>query len=247
MRYPEDYINKIICGDCLDVMKGIPYKAVDLVLTSPPYNKNGFRGRKDNSRGEGRWSGADISYGEYQDDMDESDYKNWQVNILNEGTRLLKLNGSFFYNHKIRRANHKASHPIEWILRSDIGFYQQIIWDRRSSVDHNIGYLDPTTELIFWLTNGVPVCKKSPKFATEIWSFPPDNNNSHPAPFPITMAHLVIEMTTKEGDIVLDPFSGSGTVAVACKELNRNYIGIELNPKYCEIAQRRLSQEYLFT
>lgn len=246
MKYPDDYINKIICGDCLDVMKGIPDDSIDLIVTSPPYNKNGFRGHKDNSKGRGRWSGADISYGNYEDNLDEDIYKKWQVDILNEGYRILKNNGSFFYNHKIRRANHQASHPYEWIQKSNLKFYQQIIWDRNGTPDHNIGYLDPTTELIFWLTKEIPICNKIQKFTTEMWRFPPDNNNSHPAPFPIIMADVIIQMASNKYGLVLDMFSGSGTVAVSCKALNRKFIGIEINHKYCEIAQRRLSQGVLF-
>jgi len=246
MKWPDDYINKVICGDCLEVMKGIPDKSVDLVLTSPPYNKTGYRGHRDNSKGRGRWSGADIAYGNFQDDLAEPEYQKWQIQILNECYRTLKKRGSVLYNHKIRRAKSQASHPMEWLLKTNLKFYQQIIWDRGSTPDHNLTYLDPITELIFWFTKDKPLCHKDNKWATEIWRFNADNNNNHPAPFPLTLANLCISLTTLPDMLILDPFLGSGTTAVACKELGRKYIGIEINEHYCQIAERRLAQDYLF-
>lgn len=231
----------IICGDALTELKKMPSESVDCVVTSPPYNKNGFRGKRDQSNGDGRWSGSDISYGEYKDDLDEEEYKNWQIIILDEVYRILKPEGSVFYNHKIRRANHKASHPFEWINKSNLIFYQQIVWDRGGGPDHNINYLDPITELIFWLTKEIPtVHKTNKKYSTEIWRIKPDMNNKHPAPFPLALAQICISLSTQEGDTVLDPFMGSGTTGIACKELKRDFIGIELNPDYCKMAERRI-------
>ena len=229
---------KIYCGDCLEIMPLLP--KVDLVVTSPPYNKNGFRGKRDTSSGKGRWSGSDISYGDYQDDRDEDDYKDWQIKILNQLGILLNEGGSIFYNHKVRRFNHSASHPFEWIIKSDVKFYQQIIWNRGGGPDHNIGYLDPTTELIFWLCNDKPTCNKIRGFETEVWNFPPEMNTEHPAPFPLKLSKRCLEIGSNKWKTVLDPFSGSGTTVVACKELGRNGIGIEINKKYCEIAKKRL-------
>lgn len=129
MIYPNDYINKIICANCLDIMQGIPDNSIDLVLTSPPYNKNGFRGGKIEQT-KGCWIGSKIEYDNYEDNMPEEDYKNWQISILDECYRIIKSTGSIFYNHKIRRSNHKASHPFEWVMKSKCNFYQQITWDR---------------------------------------------------------------------------------------------------------------------
>ena len=239
--------NTIIQGDSLEVLKTLPDESTDCCITSPPYNKTGFRGHRDNSVGKGRWSGADIAYGDFKDDMDEQEYQAWQVDILNELYRIIKPNGSIFYNHKVRRNEGKASHPMEWILKSKLNFYQQIIWNRGSGPDHNVNYLDPTTELIFWLTKGTPkVFKTQNRYATEIWSITPDFNNQHPAPFPIVLPEIAILLTTEKDDLVLDPFNGSGTTCIAAQKLGRKYIGIELNPDYIKIAENRLKQEVLF-
>jgi len=244
LKYPDDFINKIICGDCLEVMKEIPDNSVDCVITSPPYNKTGFRGRRDKSKGKGRWRGSDIRYGNYLDDKNENEYKVWQVKILDECYRIIKDSGSIFYNHKIRRANGIASHPFEWIQKCKAIFYQQIIWDRGGSPDHNVNYLMPTTELIFWLTKNKPKVFKKKEIG-EVWRLNPDKNNLHPAPFPINLCGRIISLTTNPNDLILDPFLGSGTTAVAAKHLKRNFIGIEINPDYCKIAHKRLGQEIL--
>lgn len=238
-----EYINKIICGDCIEVMKGMPDNFIDLVVTSPPYNKNGFRGRKDTSRGKGRWQNSDISYGNYEDNLSENKYQEWQINIINRLYKLIKSDGSIFYNHKERRANNIVSHPLSWILKTKAKYWQEIIWNRLSTVDHNINYLYPINELIFWLVKNKPKVFKSNNngYQTTIWEIPPKAEKRHPAPFPLKLAKLCILLTTKENDIILDPFVGIGTVAIACKQLKRNYIGIDISKEYCEIAQKRIS------
>ena len=62
----------------------------------------------------------------------------------------------------------------------------------------------------------------------------------HPAPFPVELPRRLIEFYSYEGDVILDPFIGSGTTSLACKKLNRHFIGIEINQKYCDIANKRL-------
>jgi len=239
VKYPDDYINQIICGDCLEVMKGISNESINLIVTSPPYNKNGFRGRKDTSKGKGRWQNSNINYGEYEDNLPEGEYQKWQINIINKLHKLIKTDGSIFYNHKERRANNIVSHPLSWILKTEAKYWQEIIWNRLSTVDHNINYLSPVNELIFWLTKNKPkVFKKSGQ--NTIWNISPKPEKRHPAPLPLKLVKLCILLTTEKNDIVLDPFMGIGTVAIACKELGRNYIGIEISEEYCEIARRRV-------
>ena len=238
--YYSDKWVAIAHADCREILPDLPQ--VDLVVTSPPYNKTGFRGHRDNSKGRGRWSGADIVYGKYFDDLNDIQYQEEQTGLLNDIHRLIKPTGSVFYNHKVRRAKSKASHPIEWILKSNLVFYQQIVWNRLSTCDHNINYLDPITELIFWLVKDKPKVFKGKNYATEVWEFSPDTANTHPAPFPIRLPSICIGLTTQENDLILDPFLGSGTTCYCAKKLLRKSIGIEIDEKYCEIAAKRCSQ-----
>jgi len=218
----------------------MPSDSVDLIFTSPPYNKTGYRGGKISDR---RWVG-DIAYDLYEDNMEELKYREWQIQVLNECYRVIKPTGSILYNHKIRRSKSKASHPMEWILKSNAVFYQQITWDRGSTPDMNVNYLIPTTELIFWLVKDKPKCNRNIRdFSTEVWRIPPDSGNTHPAPFPLLLANVAILLTTSEGDVVLDPYVGSGTTALSAYKLNRKYIGIDISPTYCDQSISRINDE----
>jgi modification methylase len=184
-------INKIYNENCLDTMAKMPDNFVDLIITSPPYNKAGYAGFIHKGHSKDVWQkGRNIEYGgdAERDFMVESEYQEQQIKVLNEMQRVLKPDGSIFYNHKVRVAQHKASHPIEWILKTNLTFRQQIIWDRKSGPSiAPIRYV-PTTELIFWLTK-IP-CQPNferiskPLFFGEVWQFSPKPNPLHPAQFP---------------------------------------------------------------
>lgn len=96
-------------GDCLEIMKDIPDDSIDIIITSPPYNI-------------GKMHSNRLQFGTYDgNDMKEEDYQQWQLDILKEYFRILKDDGSLFYNHKVRIKKGKAIHPLEWILK--IRFY----------------------------------------------------------------------------------------------------------------------------
>jgi len=231
-------VNKVVCGDCLKVMKDIPDKSINLVITSPPYNKHSANKKHDPKDA---WVKSAISYGEFKDDLPEKDYQKNQKEVLEECLRVLKDDGSIFYNHKPRLVNHKAIFPHEWLLSFNIR--QMIIWDRGNSPVLDPIRFMPIVEYIFWITKG----RFSPKFNPEafhykeIWRINPEKNNPHPAPFPSEIPKRCIVACSQENDLILDPFLGSGTTAVACKELGRRFIGIEISEEYCKIAEHRLS------
>ena len=104
MIFPDDFINKIICGDCISVMKQIPDESLDLVITSPPYNlKNSTGNGMKDGRG-GKWKNAALvnGYSNHNDNMPHKEYVQWQRNCLAEMFRLIKNDGAIFYNHKWR-------------------------------------------------------------------------------------------------------------------------------------------------
>ena len=241
----ENYINKIICGDCVEVMQGMPDNSVDLIVTSPPYNKHSAKrkcGKTDS------WQKANIDYGDFEDDMPEEKYQEWQKQVIRECLRILKPEGSIFYNHKPRIVNHKVIFPHEWL--NEFIIREMIIWNRKNSpVLEPIRFM-PIVEYIFWITKE----RKTPKFNskafhyTEIWEIPPKIDKHHPATFPEKLVERCLYACSYKNDIVLDPFCGSGTTAVACKQLGRRYIGIEVSEKYCQIARDRINntEEPLF-
>jgi len=241
-------INKIYNEDCLTTMARIEDNSVDLVITSPPYNKAGYEGFIRKRHSADSWSnGRNIEYdGIAENDfMIEADYQEQQIKVLNELHRILKPNGSVFYNHKVRVAQHKASHPIEWILKSNFTFRQQLIWNRNSPAVAPIRYL-PNTELIFWLTK--TPCQpnfervKEPLFVGEVWEFSAKPNKLHPAPFPEELpTNIMMCIKDKENIVVYDPYNGTGTTCKVAKQFGFNYIGSEINKGYCELAEKQIN------
>jgi modification methylase len=235
-------------GDCIEVIDQLINDGIkiDVIITSPPYNKAGFEGFIRKRHGKDNWKTRNIDYdsNELNDFMPENEYQKWQINFLNKCYEILNDDGSIFYNHKIRVANHKASHPIEWILKSNLIFRQQLIWDRKASpAVAPIRYI-PSTELIFWLTKK----QIQPKFTRsmdlqhkgEVWDIAPSKNDPHPATFPIELVENILPNLDKNA-LILDPFMGIGTTGLACKKHNMNFIGIEKSKNYFNIAQEKLN------
>lgn len=241
-------INKIYNECCLETMARMSDNFIDLIITSPPYNKAGYEGFIRKRHIKDNWSGGrNIEYeGDAENDfMIESEYQHQQIEVLNEMGRVLKPNGSIFYNHKIRVAKHKASHPIEWILKSNLIFRQQIVWNRKSSPAVSpIRYL-PNTELIFWLTK--EPCQpnferaKKPLFKGEVWDFSAKPNKLHPAPFPQELPmNIMMCIKEKENILVYDPYSGTGTTCESAIKFGFNFIGSEISKEYVDISNKRI-------
>lgn len=237
------YLNKIICGDCLTVMKQLPDKCVDLVVTSPPYNlKNSTGNGMKDGRG-GKWSNAALinGYATYDDNMPYDEYCEWQKNCLKEMMRLIKDDGAIFYNHKWRVQNGLIQDRREII--ADFPVRQIIIWRRKGGINFNAGYFLPTYEVIYLIAKkDFKLAPKASRYG-DVWEFMQEQKNSHPAPFPVALIDRIVSSTNAQ--IILDPFMGSGTTAVVAQGLKRNFIGIELSKEYCEMAEKRLKKNLI--
>lgn len=232
---------RLILGDCIEEMKKISDNSVDCIITSPPYNKKGLSGKI--TPGNQIWKKFNIDYNSYGDDLSENDYHLWMIDCLNEMKRILKPNGSIFFNHKPRRHNNRVHLPNDFISKSELNIYQLIIWNRLSSPNIRKDLLLPCTEHIYWLTKSKPKVFKEnlPKeFQSEVWTINPDKNSHHPAPFPKKLVENCILLSTEPGDLCLDPFLGSGTSAIVSKSLNRNFLGIEIDEKYLNLTKKNL-------
>jgi len=234
----EEYLNKIIQGDALTVLKNLPDEIIDVGVTSPPYNKG------ENKKG---WLVKNVIYSGASDRLPEDKYQENQIAVLNEIFRITKPGGSFFYNHKIRWERGIMLHPMDWLRKTKWVIRQEIIWDRMIAANIRGWRFWQIEERIYWLYK--PKGKNligeelKPKHAllTSIWRFPPERKNPHPAPFPIELPTRIIYsiMDEKKG-IVLDPYCGSGTTLVAAKILGHDFIGIEVSEEYIKFAEERL-------
>ena len=168
--------------------------------------------------------------------MPHNEYAQWQYLCLKEMYRLIKNDGAIFYNHKWRVQNGLMQNRND-IIR-DMPVRQIIIWKRKGGINFNPGYFLPTYEVIYLIPKpDFKLVAKANSYG-DVWEFTQEMKNTHPAPFPVALIERIISSTT--ASLVLDPFMGSGTTAVAAKKLNRNYIGIELSPDYCVMAEERL-------
>ncbi len=240
MKYPDDFINKIINGSAVDIMKHIPSETVDLVVTSPPYNlKNSTGNGMKDGRG-GKWKNAALvnGYSHYDDNMPHEEYVEWQKECLNEMYRVLKNDGAIFYNHKWRVQNGLLQDRQDIV--GHLPVRQIIIWRRKGGINFNPGYFLPTYEVIYLIPK--PEFKLAPKSNAfgDVWEFGQEMKNEHPAPFPVALIDRIIASTTSE--IILDPFMGSGTTAVVAMANKRKYIGIDISPDYCEMAEKRIEK-----
>ena len=237
-------INKIYQIDVLEGLAQLPDNSIDLIITSPPYNKTGLRGNLKRYASQ-KWNEV-IHYAgdENADNMPEDEYQQWQTQILNECHRVLKPEGSMFYNHKNRLHNGKTYTPYEWLLNTNFIIRQEIVWDRGSTPNINKSRYMPSTERIYWLTK-----TKYPRFdrqqntpfKTEVWYVPAERNTPHPAPMPLAIPDNIIpNIALGERILVLDIFMGSGTTAISAIKNGCDYIGFELFQEYVDMANKRI-------
>lgn len=222
-------INKIYQGDCLEVLKTFGSKSVDLIITSPPYNLG-------NTHHTGN-----TKHNPYDDNMPELEYQSQQIAVLQELHRVLKDEGSLFYNHKNRIKNGESISPYKWLLKTDWIVKQELIWFNRSQNFDKIRFY-PMTERVYWMT-------KLPETVLENninhhdlfhWSAV-GTGEQHKRAFPESLVSDIL-MCFPRAKVILDPYMGSGTTAKMAKILKRNYIGIEISPEYIKIAEKRISE-----
>jgi site-specific DNA-methyltransferase (adenine-specific) len=238
--HPFSFNNKILCGDAVRVMKKIHSNSIDLVVTSPPYNlKNSTGNGMSHNTKTGKWAGAALQngYSHYNDCMPHEEYVKWQRDCLKEMFRLIKDTGAIFYNHKWRVQDGLLQDRQDIV--SGFPVRQIIIWKRKGGINFNPGYFLPTYEVIYLIAK--PNFKLSPKANAygDVWEFLQEMKNEHPAPFPVDLIDRIISSTTAE--IILDPFMGSGTTAISALKNRRNFVGIELSPEYCKMAEKRIA------
>lgn len=236
-------------GDYADTLTNV---TADLILTSPPYNIGSRAPRRDGQRRGGKFDPK--SYGaitDYPDDLPEDEYQDNQAQFFLWAAEHLSPNGTLVYNHKPRRRDGMMLHPAAWFLRPEVTrvltLMEEVIWDRGSTHNHGRGLMWPTTErlYVFRRADGryrLDNTAELPERA-DVWRIDRAKANGHNAPFPGALAHGVITAWSAPGELVCDPYTGSGTVALAAQNLGRRFVGSELSPKYHKLALARLYPE----
>ncbi len=221
------WLDRIHHGDCLDVMSQMPDGSVDLVFTSPPYNL-----RSGTGNGKRNWNGYDG----HPDNMPHAKYVRWQRECLAEMMRLIPDDGAIFYNHCHRVQNGLLQSHIEIVAGFPVR--QAIVWHRSGGINHNPGYFLPDYEIVYFIAK--PDFQLLDRSAGTVWRIHQDHVSWIPEipTFPEELPARAIRASSAQ--VILDPFMGSGTTAVAAKVYGRHYIGIEQSERYCRIARERI-------
>ena len=236
--------DKIYLGDCLEVMKTFPDDSVDLIVTSPPYNN--WRNRRTQANRSSYWKRTNIVYDAHPDKLSDEEYERGQINVLNEMLRILKPTGTICYNHKDRIFDFQVRTPLSWILKSKAVYRQRITWDRCGMQAYNPVRFYRVEEDIYILgkqAKGFKWNKHAAKYLS-VWRIPPNRNiYEHNATFPEEMVTRCVTAFTDVGDVVLDPYNGTGTTTKVASEMGRYYIGIDTSEKYNKIAESRVHRK----
>lgn len=251
-QLPVQYINQIICGDSLQVLKNLPDNCIDLIFTSPPYNFG-------------------LDYNGQNDAVFWDNYFKTLFKILKECIRILKFGGRIIVNVQPLYSDYIPSHHMvsKFLLDNKMIWKGEIIWEKNnynckytawgSWKSPSNPYLKYTWEFLEIFSKGD--LKKAgdrnkiditadefKKWVVGKWSIAPERNMqqfNHPAMFPEELATRVIKLFSYQDDIVLDPFNGVGTTTKVAYHLARKYLGIDIDGNYCKTAQQRLAQQDL--
>lgn len=241
-------LDKIFCKSS-ESMKEIPDNSIHLMVTSPPYNVGK----------------------EYDKDLSLDEYRNLLKSVFKEVYRVLAVGGRACVN--VANLGRKPYIPLHSFIIEDmtkIGFFMrgEIIWNKGSSASPSTAWgswmsaKNPTLRdvheyiLVFSKGNNGRFNSDERKstitkdefmeLTKSVWNFPAVQARSigHPAPFPVELPLRLIKLYTFKGDVVLDPFMGSGQTAIAAKKLERRYVGYDVSKEYCKLAEDRVKAEF---
>ena len=244
VEIPKDNLNKLYCKSS-ENMDEIPDDSIHLMVTSPPYNVGK----------------------EYDNDLTLDEYLELLTAVFAQTYKKLVTGGRACINiANIGRKPYIPLHAMVIEIMLDLGFLMrgEIIWDKSASAGGSCAWgswmsasnpvLRDYHEYILVFSKESYSKNKSQErkdtierdefiqWTKSIWTFPAVNAKKigHPAPFPIELPHRLINLYSYEGDVVLDPFCGSGTTCIAALQNNRNYIAYDINEEYVKLSQKRI-------
>lgn len=216
----EQYINKIIQGDCLEVMEGMPDKCVDCIVTDPPY---GMEFRSNHRK---------VKYEKIVND----DNLDWLPIFSKECFRVLKDDSHAYFFCSFHNVD-----LFKQELQKHFQLKNILIWEKNNTgMGDLFGDYAPQYEMILFCTKGN--LKLNNGRDSNIMKFARTQNELHPTQKPVDMISYLIGKSSMAGGVIFDPFAGSCTTAIACKELNRDYICIEKETEYVKVCNERLDK-----
>ena len=246
---PPEFIDKVFTADAEQLLRQLPDNCVDLVFTSPPYNFG-------------------LDYGNSGDDTKWENYFAKLFAIFEQCIRVVKFGGRIAVNVQPLFSDYIPSHHIisSFFMQRRMLWKGELLWEKNnynckytawgSWKSPSSPYLKYTWEFIEVFAKGSLKCHgdkhhadiTADEFKSWVnakWSIAPERNMrdyGHPAMFPEELATRVLKLFSFADSLILDPFVGVGTTAIAAKKLQRHYLGIDIAPQYCETARQRLHQ-----
>jgi len=242
-------LNKIYVESCLDTMKRMADDSVDLVITSPPYNMNL---RISNGKYCSRQIVKEIStkYEDFADNLPIEEFYEFHKQVISE---LLRVSNLVFYNIQIVTGSKRAFFQLIGDFSHNLK--EIIIWDKghgQPAMKEQV--LNRRSELLLVFEKDYPISRQF-RTATfergtlnDIWLIKRERKRTgvkHGATFPEQLVELIIENFSKKGDVVYDPFLGTGTTVCVANRLGRAFMGSEISQEYADIALERL-QDFVF-
>ena len=227
--------DKVILGDCYEVLQKIDKNSIDLILTDPPYNisrPSNFTKNSDNKK----FNNISIDFGDWDQEEINLD------SLFFEFKRILKTGGTIIIFYDVWKSNNIKN------IAEKYGFKQPRVcqWVKTNPVPINSkkNYLSNAIEFFFTFVKGKNATFNS-SYDKGIYNFPlchGKERTTHPTQKPLSLMKVLIEKHSKEGDVILDPFGGSGTTAIASIETGRNYYIIERSEEYYNLSISRIEQ-----
>lgn len=220
---------QLMQGDCLELMKNISDKSIDLVVTDPPY--------KIETQGAGIYKQADKQYVKELNGMKDG----FDEKVLDELCRVMKKINIYFF------CSQKQIIPLlDYFVKKKKCNWNLLCWHKTNPIPAcGNKYLTDTEFILFFREKGVKIYGEfNTKFTYYITPLNQKDKKrfGHPTIKPLELVRNLVVNSSKEGDTVLDCFMGSGTTGVACKNTNRNFIGIEVDEQYIETAEKRIKE-----
>ncbi len=243
MKPIELYINQLITGDAIEILKNIPDNSVDLIVTDPPYNLG-------------------KNYGNNIDEKEWNEYEAFTLNWLKESCRVLKDTGSILVFMGVRFIS-RLFLLLEQELK--LRFNGWITWHYTQGMGRKKGFSPRHEDILYFtksniFTFNLDAIRVPQKYFRkrnnmnganpgDVWQFSHvhycnKKRENHPTQKPEALMERIILSCSNEDDIILDPFMGSGTTCRVAQVLNRKYIGIDINPKYTFLAGERLNKAF---
>lgn len=242
----ESEASRIICGDALDVLRHLASGSVHMVITSPPYNLG-------------------LDYDGYKDAVPYPQYLACLRRVWLETRRLLVSGGRLAVNiashggSKFRPTHHDVARGI---IRAGFRFRTEVIWYKQNIRNRRAwgSFKSPSNPAVLSSWEYVYVFDKDRprlegdrqdaditsdefvRFTNGFWAITPETRRFHPAPFPEELVYRLVKLFSYRGNVILDMFAGSGTVAAVASSTGRKHISIEQSPLYCALAESRVAQ-----